>query len=284
MSISVSHKIVDASSIGTFISAWANANHPSGLKILINPSFDTPSFFPCMNFPDDDLDPEPSRSPDPMIVVKKFLFNKDAITNLRAKFRGGRASRVRLVCALIAKALIGVDRTVQGRSRPCLVAQAVNIRERTSIKALSKHCCGNLVAQAVATTSSKEKEKLLGFEDLVYLIGDAIDKTIAGCHEISSSSSLPSILIDPVIDAFEKIGSGEMNVLWFSDWSKFGFYEEADFGWGKPVWTGIGTMPAEKLTVLMGNKEGDGIEAWVHLNHIYMSHFQQDEDIKLLTT
>lgn len=33
----------------------------------------------------------------------------------------------------------------------------------------------------------------------------------------------------------------------------------------------------------MNDKEGDGIEAWLHLNHNDMRYFEQDEEMKLFT-
>ncbi|KAI3470294.1 hypothetical protein Pfo_026957 [Paulownia fortunei] len=237
---------------------------------------------------------EPSRTRDPSIVVKRFSFKKEAITSLRSKLRPNDTgsgvlsrsrviSRVRVVCSLIAMALIGVDRAKYGKSRACLIAQAVNMRERT-IPPLPKHSCGNLVIQSVTQYMAATETKDIGYQDLVYLLGDAIDKTITDCGEILSlGEDGHNIIILPMANLIERLESGEMNVLWFSDWSKFGFYE-ADFGWGKPVWASIGTMPAQNLTILMDNKEGDGIEAWVHLNHNDMSYFEQDEELRLFTT
>ncbi|KAI3470279.1 hypothetical protein Pfo_026942 [Paulownia fortunei] len=290
ISVSLSHRIVDASSVGTFIASWANASHPGPGKITINPSFDSPCLLPGKNL---GYDPElqPSRTRDPSIVSRRFLFNKEAIASLRAKISPqhrkeisrNKVSRVRVVCALISQALIAVDRAKNRESRACLIAQAVNIRERT-IPPLPKHSCGNLVAQAFTQSIYASEIKDIGFQELVDLLGDAIDKTIADIVEVfPGGDGGQRILIDPVTNAVERIVSGEANVFWFSDWSKFGFYE-ADFGWGKPVWASIGTMPAENIIVLMDNREGDGIEAWVHLNQNDMPCFEQDGEIRLFST
>ncbi|KAK6146340.1 hypothetical protein DH2020_020209 [Rehmannia glutinosa] len=259
ISITVSHRIADASSIGTFIAVWSSINNANNSVITISPTFNSHLLFPGKNM---GYDFEPPRTRDPTTVVKHLLFNKEAITSLRSKLRPKNFSRVRLVSALISKALIGVDRLKHGKLRSCFIAQAVNMRERT-FPPLPNFSIGNL--------------------DLVYLISDAINKTVNDCAKILSlGEDGHNIIIDPVANLVERSMSGEINVLWFSDWSKIGFYE-ADFGWGKPFWAGIGTMPGQNLTVLMNDQEGDGIEAWVHLNHNDLIYFEQDDDLKMFT-
>ncbi|KAK6128258.1 hypothetical protein DH2020_037996 [Rehmannia glutinosa] len=227
---------------------------------------------------------EQIKTRDPNIVVKRLLFNKEAIESLRSELNGDDGlfiSRVRVVGGLIAKALIGVEIAKHGKSKACVIAQAVNIRGRT-IPPLPKHSCGNLAIPSVTKTKDNH---IMGFHELVCLLGDAIDKTIADCAEILSLGTEDgcNVIFQSVAKMNERSESGdEMKVLLFSDWSRFGFYE-ADFGWGKPIWTGIGTMPAQNVTILMDNKEGDGIEAWLHLNHNDLPYLEQDEQMKLFT-
>ncbi|KAL3834369.1 hypothetical protein ACJIZ3_009112 [Penstemon smallii] len=152
------------------------------------------------------------------------------------------------------------------------------MRGRT-IPPLPNNLCGNLGLQAVQSIDAN-KTKDIGFDDLVCLVGEPIDKTIQDCSEVfSREDGGESIIIDPALRTNEIIISGDTNVLWFSDWSKFGFYD-ADFGWGNPIWASAGSMFADNIVVLMGNKEGDGIEAMVHLEQNYMPYFEQDEEIK----
>ncbi|KAI3454766.1 hypothetical protein Pfo_011429 [Paulownia fortunei] len=260
ISVSVSHRIFDASSVGTFIAAWTNANNPGtgpGAKITICPKSGLRPDF------------EPFRNRNPSIVVKRFSFSKEAITSLRSKLRpnDGKGvlssrviSKVRVVCALISKALIGVDQAKYGKSRSCLVVQAVNMRERT-IPPLPKHSCGNLAIPSITRCMATTETKDIGIQELVYLLGDGIEKTIADCAEIlSPGRDGHKIINDPLASLIEKSDSGE------------------------PVWASIGALPGENMTVLMDNKEGDGIEAWVHLNHNDMSYFEQDEELRLFTT
>ncbi|KAL3831055.1 hypothetical protein ACJIZ3_019857 [Penstemon smallii] len=247
----------------------------------IIPSFDTPKLFPGKNLVNS-LNYSNTRTPNPEIIFKKFLFSNESITNLRAT-NNEPVSRVRIVCALIAKALIGVDKIKQGgKSRTCLIAQAVNIRPRTNPQ-LPKHLCGNLAMQAVLCINEENKtdHEELEFQDLVRLLGEATHKTIKDCEEILFSKG-GDIFDNSTLSMHDFIANGDVNCLWFSDWSKFGFYE-ADFGWGKPTWASVANMYAENLVILMENREGGtggGIEAFVHLHENYVSHFEQDEGIR----
>ncbi|GFP85242.1 pelargonidin 3-o-(6-caffeoylglucoside) 5-o-(6-o-malonylglucoside) 4'''-malonyltransferase [Phtheirospermum japonicum] len=280
ISVSLSHRVADACSMATFIAAWSNNNNNNNPEPII-PSFDCPSLLPGINFEYDLIKPLPN------IVVKRLLFTKEAISSLRSKLRSPNnfVSRVRLVTALIAKALIGVEIAKSGKSRACFIGQAVNLRGRT-IKSLPKHSCGNLVVESLTQRMSANEIKEIGLQELVYILGDAIDKTIEDCANIFSldQERLNKILKDPWDKIFENIDSdGVSNALFFSDWTKFGFYE-SDFGWGnKPVWVGTGTAFCENLTFLLGSKEGDGIEAWVSLEKNDVAYFEQDEDMRLFT-
>ncbi|KAL3641590.1 hypothetical protein CASFOL_012405 [Castilleja foliolosa] len=279
ISVTLSHRISDASSLDTFVTAWSNENNHNNNQEPIIPIFDSASLFPGINL---GYDTEMSND---IIVVKRFLFNKEAISSLKSKLKPrndkGFLSRVRVASGLISKALIGVDIAKHGKLRDCFVLQAVNMRSRT-IPPLPKHSCGNLLIESITQCIDANETKEVEIQELVNIFGDAIDKTIVDCGELLSvgEDRRMKIIMDPIMDFVKRLVSGEVNAVWFSDWSKLGFYE-ADFGWGKPVWVGVGNLFAPNLTILMGNKEGDGIEAWVYLNENDVPYFEQDEDMKL---
>ncbi|KAL7141987.1 hypothetical protein ABFS83_08G091700 [Erythranthe nasuta] len=286
VSVSVSHRIFDASSVGTFIAVWSNANKNPGMvgSIKIQPSFDTPpEFFPGSYISRGD----PVKTCwDPNVVVKRFSFHKEAIARLRSKLRLPENSRVRVVSAVIAEAMIGVDRAKHnGKSRACLIAQAVNMRGRT-FPPLPKHSCGNWLI--LSPTRCMIPNTVVGnnnIQELVDILGDGLEKTVADCAEIFSPTGrdVKSIIMEPLVNVRAKSMEGEVNVFAFSDWSKFGFYE-ADFGWGKPVGAGIGAFSQANIIVLMDSKERGGLEAWVQLNPSDMPYFEKDEQIKLFAT
>ncbi|KAL8049036.1 hypothetical protein ABFX02_07G107500 [Erythranthe guttata] len=282
--VSVSHRIFDGYSFGVFMDAWStttNNHQKPGGEIKICPSFDSATLFPGYG---PSSGPSVARSSYPLSsIVKRFTFNKDAITSVRSKLitrPNSYYSRVRVVCAVIAKALIGVDRAKHGaKSRPCLIGQAVNMRGRTN-PPMHKYSCGNFVLTSLTQLS----ENIIGVQELADNMGDSVTKSVDSCAEIpSQSAKLHSTITENFAYIRGKRSSGEVNAMFFTDWSKFGLYD-VDFGWGKPVGVGIGAVLATNAVRLVSNKEGDGIEAWVHLNSNDMAYFEQDQDIKLLAT
>lgn len=281
IAICVSHRIFDASSMGTFVAAWSNASNPrSNTATYINPIFNSESLLPAKiqnGSPYSQVVRETSPA-----VVKRFVFDKEAIGRLRSKLRQGMMSRVRVVSAFIAKALIRVDGAKQGgTARRCFILQLINMRERT-IPPMAKHACGNLVIRSC--TEAKD----IGFQELADLMSEDVDRSISKCSEILSldEDGLNKLMVESLMGTVTASLSGEANLVWFTDWSKFGFYE-VDFGWGEPV--GATVAPAAIANgfpgaVLMGNKEGDGIEAWVCLDEHDMALFEQDEEIRMLAT
>ncbi|KAL2505733.1 HXXXD-type acyl-transferase family protein [Abeliophyllum distichum] len=281
----ISHRIVDASSLGTFLSAWAKASRGDNTEPII-PNFDSPFYFPGENL--GELDFGTIRTRDPTIVTKRILFDKKAIENLRARVshlyeKSDRPpSRVLVVSSFLSEALMRCDHTKLGKPRDCIISQAVNIRERT-VPPLSKYSCGNLVSLGIVERSAEET-KSLDFERLVPLLGNTARKAVSNCLKIlSNGQDGHKILVDVFAGATDKSHDDNLNGIWFTDWSKFGFYNN-DFGFGKPIWTSVANIPIKNLITMLNTKENDGIEAWVHLHEKDMPYFEQDEEIKKLTT
>lgn len=70
-----------------------------------------------------------------------------------------------------------------------------------------------------------------------------------------------------------------MNFYLFNCLCYFSFYE-ADFGWGKSIWASTTQNPIQNLVTMMDDQQGDGIEAWVHLDEKRMKELERDSDIK----
>ncbi|KAL2508689.1 HXXXD-type acyl-transferase family protein [Forsythia ovata] len=250
----------------------------------IIPNFDSPLYFPGQNLgtPDYGI----MRTRNPTLVTKRILFDSKAVATLRDRVNHlyenshRLASRVLLVTSFLTEALLRSDRAKLGKPRGCLLIQVVNIRERT-VPPLSKYSCGNLITLASVECSADET-KSMDFEHYVPLLGNTVKKTVSDCVKILGKDG-HKILFENLARVVAKAGDSSINSIHFTDLCKFGFYE-VDFGFGKPIWTTIANVPMKNLVILLNTKESDGIEAWVHLHEEDMHYFEQDQEIKKLTT
>ncbi|KAL1544835.1 shikimate O-hydroxycinnamoyltransferase [Salvia divinorum] len=281
ISISVSHRVFDASSLGTFVAAWSAATNPDRTVQMINPTFDIPSMLPNKDL-GHGPGPVQSNNRDDEIAVKRFRFNNEAITAMTTRISPVKTvSGVRVVCAVIAKALIRLDRVRHGRDRDFVITQPVNMRGRT-VPPQPRHACGNFFISALTRRVAAEA---VGVKELVDLIGDSVRRCVGDYGEVlCRDQDGRGMILSGIGNYTEAVFNGETNVVAFSDWSRFGFYE-ADFGWGKLALASIGPqrLPPmfSNIVVLMSDSEGVGIEAWVMLSQNDMLCFQQDEDIRL---
>ena len=75
----------------------------------------------------------------------------------------------------------------------------------------------------------------------------------------------------------ERFTKGEIESFRFTSLCRFPLYE-ADFGWGKPVWVGSGSLPFKNLVVFMDSGSNGRIEAWINLVEEDMGKFQEDKE------
>ncbi|XP_047976889.1 pelargonidin 3-O-(6-caffeoylglucoside) 5-O-(6-O-malonylglucoside) 4'''-malonyltransferase-like [Salvia hispanica] len=276
IAVSVSHRIFDVPSIATFISAWSSAAHPQK-SVQITPSFNIPSLLPC-NDHNFGVNLKQSSAEKPTIVTKRLLFNKAALTSLKSKLKQDTISDAEIVSGVIAKALIRLDRAKHGQNREFVVFQLINMRERM-IPPQSKHVCANLSFTMLTPPVAASEE--IRVQEIVDVIGDGVRANVAELAGVlSPDTDGREVIMNSLGSLMKAISNRETNFIAFTDFSEFEFHE-ADFGWGKPVWTAVTPQRLRSnSTLLMRNEEVDGIEAWVHLYQDDMPRFQEDEDIK----
>ncbi|KAK3034803.1 hypothetical protein RJ639_033708 [Escallonia herrerae] len=275
-----SHRIADASTMASFICGWATVNQAKSTDGIC-PSFDAASFFPARG-----LDKKPTnvsrsmKDADFKSATKMFAFNKKAISTLKAMCHGPRVSSVQLVNAILWKALIGVDRAKHGRSRASILVQSVNLRGKTN-PPLPQHTFGNL--WGLATTQVKAGDNM-AFQDFADLLGGSVRKYVKDCENVLlNREDGYKIVVEPFMEFKKTVSNSQVHFCLFSSWCRFPFYE-ADFGLGKPIWASVVNMPCKNFVILMDDKKGEGIEAWVHLDVADMPIFEEDSDIIAFAT
>ncbi|KAL3538709.1 hypothetical protein ACH5RR_002075 [Cinchona calisaya] len=259
--VCISHRIADASTLSTFLLAWSNIacstlNKDCRENNTIRPIFNSPQFFPGRNFPKLELG------------IPRTMENSDV--------RDGPKIVTR-------RALLDIDQSIYERSRAALVFQAVNFRDKTSPQ-IPKHSCGNFYMFAVAQCTA-EQTRNMDFQESVNLVGNAVRETVDNCSKIlNSGENGHMVVINSLKEVTELLyKSSNLNAILLTSWCRFPYYE-ADFGWGKPVWLSPASIPARNSVVLIDNKDGDGVEAWLNLEEKDMFKFQQDQDLKTFTT
>lgn len=285
IAVCASQRIFDSCSVAIFLNAWANAAS-GNREPAIQPDFNSASFFPSANL--DPLDFGVSRTRDTSIVCKRFVFNKNAISRLRDRASPGwrldrPPSRVVVVSAVLTQAILRGDRAKHGESRASLIAQAVNVRERT-VPPVSKHACGTWASLSYVENTAKQSRALeTDFQGMVMKMREATMQGIKDCARILSDKDFGRwVLVDSYFQGAKKSESPDYKVIWITDWSKFGDYE-LDFGFGTPVWVSLADIPLHDTVVLMNTRDNNGIEAWVYLHESDTPFLEQDEDIKILT-
>ncbi|KAJ4713611.1 Vinorine synthase [Melia azedarach] len=274
--ICMSHRAADGFGFWTFINAWAKSSCYGAVNGVSSPSFDLGIVFPAR-----DLSKIEVPIPCPMktglkIVTRRFVFDAEAITKLKAEVTAGSTSdcrpkrqvtRVEVVTALIWKAHITALRAKHGHLRDCLLLLPVNLRGNT-VPNVSETCFGNIFRFTTARFIADENKMKL--HDFVDLIRDAYRKPAARTDQEFGDDAFLSTVINPYKEYCEELNKEEADVGIYS--SCCGFPICVDFGWGKPAWVSGIQMPFETV-MLLDNEEGNGIEAWVNLDEKLVSHF-----------
>ncbi|OMO87224.1 Transferase [Corchorus capsularis] len=269
--VCVAHKVADGTSTVAFVNAWAATSRYE--LIIIAPSFEAVTHFPPLQM---------SVPPTPVIkekiVSKRFIFSKSTIEALREKVSSDIDSqvkdptRIEAVSSFLWKRVMEVTkRKPQLQVKHFVSHVAVNLRERM-VPPLPPNSFGNIWQAGFATLPA-------GVDDYHALVS----QMRTAIKEINSDYAKQ--LQNPRDEFFSSKKSRRqlsaaagVVTFSFSSWCRFPVYE-IDFGWGKPSWACSHSRPFKNLVILMRNKTGDGIEAWMNMLEQDMAIFERDEEL-----
>ncbi|GJZ05465.1 transferase, chloramphenicol acetyltransferase-like domain protein [Tanacetum coccineum] len=289
ISMSNSHKLVDGGTYMTFLNSWASAAKGDKQNIIY-PNFVSSSLFLAnTKTPSYPSFPLSSLAVAPMImnkgkcVTKRFRFDASALQTLKAKANESvSATRVVAVTSLIWKCATSAARKLNGE-RPSILQIAVNIRGRFATP-LPRNAIGNIVWNGVARCD--EPNHTLTLDTLVGHINAAVAKIDSKFVEQFNGEQGADKVIDEVRLLGAQMSSYDADYYSTSSMCNYGMYE-ADFGWGKPVWSSCygysnNDVPLYgNAIMLMDTSTGDGIEAWVTLSQDEMAILEGDPDLLL---
>ncbi|XP_026452878.1 vinorine synthase-like [Papaver somniferum] len=294
------HKLADASTLVTFINHWANIARGIAVgdhdKQIEGPSFSLQSLFPQRVGDSTSYKPPNSVTRDGPPVTKKFVFEGTRLTDLKRKGKIAnenedfqdqyQPTRVEAVSALLWRCIIDMDQAKNkeevSSTRACIAGHAVNMRSRM-VPPLPPNSFGNMTCLSIAlhtfTNTDSTKKNHQRQNILAGKIRESMKK-IDGEYvkQLQTADTFSNALkIIKNENDFPPSGPRPLMLI-FTSWCRFSVYE-ADFGWGKPIWASICTLPLKNMVLLMDTSSGDGIEAWVSLSKEDMYVFERHEEL-----
>ncbi|KAF3434036.1 hypothetical protein FNV43_RR25139 [Rhamnella rubrinervis] len=201
-------------------------------------------------------------------VTRRFVFNAESIAKLRAQAKSESVPKP--------------SRISGGSPRTSVLAHEVNLRRRMKPQYLLESCAGNLFwwGLVAANPDAKANMELHG---LVGLLEEALalydDKEFLESLSGEDGFSAMSELFNQQEAMINLESENPVDILGFTSWIGNSFFNELDFGWGKPYWLGVmGKVGPEfrNLVILVDFQWGRGIEAWVNLEEKLMGVLEND--------
>ncbi|KAG2707968.1 hypothetical protein I3843_05G155100 [Carya illinoinensis] len=272
MGLTFAHKVMDASSFFLFLNSWAAIAR--GDSNIATPVFESAMIFPPESGPT--YNPGRGTGKD-NISIKRFVFDSSTIASLKAKYSSDSSSvkypsptRVEALSAFIFSRLLAATHPEANPNKSYIVFQAANLRTRMN-PPLSENYFGNM---SVGTGTEVSRDNANGFHGMVLPVRDAIRKAdINYVNSHREGGANFTFQLD-----MERLRKGEVVNLCFTSLCRFPTYE-ADFGWGKPVWTGSARLLFKNLVTFFDTKEGNGIEVWINLEEEDMAKFEVDKEL-----
>jgi shikimate O-hydroxycinnamoyltransferase len=264
--IAFSHKLGDGWSSFLFFNCWAAISRGDDEAVHIRaPVFDGATLFP----PVSDLGEF-----DPKLwfinenrMTKRFVFTASKINELRDKYTNTtRATRIEALSAFIWSRFLACAEAKADPKRSFIQLHAVNIRRR-AVPPFPDELSGNFIEHAVPSLGDNEEGRVVEKmrEAISNIDGDYVTKLREGTQSLDSLN-----------DILKKYLGGELVTFSFSSICRFPVYE-VDFGWGKPLWFGLGSSHHDIAIFLDSLSQGD-IEAWITLKSEDMAKFEADQE------
>ncbi|KAJ0874455.1 putative deacetylvindoline O-acetyltransferase [Helianthus annuus] len=284
LGVSMSHRIGDGSTLGSFVSHWASVarygstDHEQVLPF--NPQFlqSPPATTNFLPHPFLDLN---LRCVNP--VTRKFVFPNTKLSDLKNKVvlpstNGGsitNPTRVEVLTSLLYKTAVAAATTARSSSsssKPHFLLIPCNIRKKFVPK-LPQTTVGNFIAGFIVMTRHESETSLSA-------LVSAIRKQKMKVETIQSQE-LARQNLDSMMS---RLGNEDLeNVAhrFFCCSSLCGLgFNNVNFGWGNPAVASTTYMFSKQSGfILMDTPNGDGIEAWVSLERQDMKIFQNDKEL-----
>ncbi|XP_027101753.2 deacetylvindoline O-acetyltransferase-like [Coffea eugenioides] len=261
LSVSINHRIADASSVSTFMNDWAAiARQTSDIP---SPHLHGASLFPPVDgqqFPK----PSPPKLNQGKHVKRMLAFHASKIGELKAvALNSGveNPTRFEVVSALLYSCFISAASKANSGShiRQSIFGHPVNFRQ-IIVPPLPQNSVGNFFTYFLTSVDNNAEVKL---PELINKIREGKTKVCKECTENINAitSKLEASHSAPLTAAIETYNS---DFYACSSWCRFPFYG-VDFGWGTPSLVYPATTSGLNMLILIDMEDGNGIYAHVKL-------------------
>ncbi|BFG29030.1 hypothetical protein CerSpe_153040 [Prunus speciosa] len=292
--LKMSHKIVDGTTCGAFISCWAKTALNDGdndqVPSLI-PKFDAASYFPPVDFSNSS---QPSSAKLVGIskhkyITKRFVFDASKIATLQSYLASPSPAhaptRVLAVLALIWKCAMEASSkssNIALGSRPSSLRLTMDLRRRFE-PPLPQNLAGNAVSNVIVIATASLLKGQEESDDETIDLKDLVAKLRKGFEQQKETYSIKKPFDSNKawqrVQEYRKLRRNvDMDHLSCASWCRFAFYE-ADFGWGKPAWVSIPSIPLKDVVILIDKRDGKGIEALLTVSEEIMEHFESNPEL-----
>ena len=274
ISICISHKIGDASTMFNFMNDWAMINQKleeDEKELFVSPLSlleAGATIFPQRDLP---IFPGIAGKRENNVVFKRFVFQPEMIKSLKTMVTSSSMhspTRVQVVTAWIYKHAV----SVMGLNfQTAMFSMVVDLRRRM-VPPMSEKSVGNILWFSSMLANKKEME----LEDLVRQIKEGLSECCNVYPKLFREKENDNI--SECLKQVTQPYSENKNLFTFSSWCRFPMYE-ANFGWGKPIWITTTGCSSRNIIILMDTRDGNGIEAIVNMEDNYMAKFEHDFEL-----
>ncbi|KAE8720223.1 Root phototropism protein [Hibiscus syriacus] len=278
ISLSLTHKLFDVSSLLTLLQTWSSVCRGSSdpiTPVLIGEKFLAPRDELSAISATIKIDAE-------KFVQRRFVFSASKIAELKAEVNKefhdmlqSHPSRVEVVLALLWKCAVATKKQKTGTFGPTVMFQAVNLRKRLS-PTLPETAVGNFIWTFMV---SAYEERDLELHEAVIQMRKCLNEFNDTKANVLRGEGAAQAIMEAIKERGEFFRNNkEMTVYKCSSWCKFPLYDP-DFGWGKPLWLVSVNKLVSNTIALADTRSGDGIEVIMTLDEEEMTLFQQNEQL-----
>ncbi|PHT97990.1 hypothetical protein BC332_33082 [Capsicum chinense] len=271
LSVCLSHKIGDGSSVNCFLRDWAALTRSS--NTIPSPCFVEDSIFPSPIGDGPWVSPVIGSDVD-KCVQKRFIFSSTKLRTLKSSIPVQNVTSNEAVSALLFKCATFSATTVNsGSFKQSQLIQFSDLREMISPQ-LPPNPIGNIV-NIFSSPIYDNKEEL----KLPKLVTDIKkSKNNLSTRNNVEENELAIEMLDAYRTGKEAFHKRKCDVYLSSSLCKFPLLQDLEFGFGKPIRASIAKGPINKAMILMRTYDG-GIEALVNLNEEEMCVFEHDKQL-----